>query len=122
MCHIHPETYEKEICVLKTFVALHDCLDEECPLDDSTGQCEKENCSQKTAENPRKCAEKAWLKHYRKAVQCPGNAEMSANFLMDFKCYLSEYVEIFKLWLECFDEKLGDEENETFTALLSMLR
>ena len=39
MCDTFNENYEKEICMLKAFVEIHDCLDTECPLEN--GQCEK---------------------------------------------------------------------------------
>ena len=41
MCNIHPEDYEQQICMLKGFVSMHDCLDVECPVQNPNGQCEK---------------------------------------------------------------------------------
>ena len=39
MCDTFNENYEKEICMLKSFVEIHDCLDNECPIE--YGQCDK---------------------------------------------------------------------------------
>ena len=49
--------------------------------------------------------------------------QLDNNFesLRQFKCFMIEYVSLFRKWLACFDEKIEPEDENLFTTLIEIL-
>jgi len=110
---------DDNICLLKKFYDLHDCMDSKCPIE-KLDQTVKSRPDQTV----KQCADESWLAAFKKAAQCSVEDLRTDEMahLASIRCFYRHFGSVFMDWMNCFNEDLSDKEKAIFEKFHQMTK